>query len=82
MLATWKMNALKCYIILRVLSSVASHPVNMICVPVCSPNITASAEFVNKWLDHNNSLGIHQLRNHKGTTVYRLLEDLGTEVSQ
>ena len=76
------MNSLKYFIILIILSTVHSHPVDMICVPICNQNITASVEFVNEWLNHDsNTSGIHQLRNHKGTVVYRLLKDVDTDVS-
>ena len=61
------------------LSVVNSYPVNMICVPVCNLNVTANAEFVNEWL---SATGIHQLRNHRGTVINKLLNDASTDVSQ
>ena len=54
-----------------------SYPVNMICVPVCNVNVTANAEFVNDWLDHDSTGGIHQLR----SVVKDLLNDASTDVT-
>ena len=76
----YKMNILKYFTILTVLSAVDSHPVDMACVPECNSNITANVKFVNKWLSRDTS-GIHQLRNRRGTVVYRLMEDVETDVS-
>ena len=79
---TCKMNIMKCFTILAVLSAVNSHAVDMVCVPECNSNITANVGFVNEWLNHDsNTSGIHQLRNHKDTVVYRLMEDVDTDVS-
>jgi len=77
------MKLLECFITLTVLSSVVnSHPVNMICVPTCNPNITANVEFVNEWLNHSSNTGIYQLRNQIGTVVNKLLVNAQTDVSQ
>ena len=64
------------------MSAVNSRSVDMICVPVCNPNITASAEFIDEWLSHDsNTSGIHQLRKHKDAVVYRLMKGVDTDVS-
>ena len=61
---------------------VDSHPVNMICIPQCNVNITASEKFLNEWLNHTNDMGIHQLRrNRKDTIISMLLEETCTHVS-
>lgn len=76
------MNILKYLTILTVLSAVNSHPVNMVCVPECNSNLTANVQFMNEWLNpDSNTSGIHQLRNHKDTVAYRLLENVDTDVS-
>ena len=73
------MKLLVCFMGLTLLSVVNSYPVNMICVPVCNLNVTTSAEFMNDWL---SATGIHQMRNHRGTIINKLLNDASTEVSQ
>ena len=59
------------------MNMINSYPVNMICVPVCNLNVTASVEFVNDWLNHSSTGGIHQLR----SVVKDLLTDASTDVS-
>ena len=73
------MKLLVCFISLTLLSVVNSYPVNMICVPVCNLNVTANTGFVNDWL---SARGPHQMCNHRGTIVNKLLNDVSTEVSQ
>ena len=75
------MKFLNYFIALTWLSVVNTHPINMICVPACNSNITANGGFVNEWLNHNSTTGLHQLRRHKGTVVNVLLEDAFTDVS-
>ena len=62
-----------------VLSMADSHPVNMICIPQCNPNITASEKFVNEWLNRTSDTGIHQLR-RTGTIISMLMENTCTHV--
>ena len=59
------------------MNMINSYPVNMICVPVCNLNVTASVEFVNDWLNHSSTGGIRQLR----SVVKDLLTDASTDVS-
>lgn len=77
------MKLLMCFsfIMVKLLSVVNCHPVNMICVPICNTNITADEELVEGWLNHSSTTGVHQLRNHKGTVVHRLLKEVLTDVS-
>lgn len=64
------------------MSVVNSYPVSMVCVPMCNQNVTASAEFVNDWLNHSSTTGLHQLhRNHRGSVISELLKDAQTGVS-
>ena len=60
---------------------VNSYPINMICVPACNPNITATAEFIKEWSNHSNIVGIHQLCDEADTVVSDLLKDVSTDVS-
>ena len=76
------MKFIECFIVLTLLSVVNCLPINMICVPVCNPNITVSVEFVNEWLNHSSATGVYQLRNHKDTVIHDLLNDASTDVSQ
>jgi len=59
-----------------------SHPINMICIPVCSPNVTANEKLINHWLSNKDSTGIDQLLNHEGTVIRRLLSLSSTDVSE
>ena len=59
-----------------------SHPVNMICVPVCSPNISAKETLLNQWKSNDQSTGIDQLLNHKGTVIRGLMSLSSTDVSK
>ena len=59
-----------------------SHPINMICVPVCSPDVTANKAFLNQWLSNDDFTGIDQLRNHRNTVIGRLLTLSSTDVSK
>ena len=76
------MKCIGCFIVLALLPVVNCHPINMICVPVCNPNITASAEFVNEWLNDSSPTGMYQLLNHKDTVTHELLNNASTNVSQ
>ena len=62
------------------LSMTDSHPVNMICIPQCNANITASEKFVNEWLNHTSDTGLHQLRNSMGTIISMLMKTAFTDV--
>ena len=75
------MKLLECFVSVTLLSVVSSLPVKMICVEMCNSKITASTEFVNEWLSYSNAVGVHQLRRHNGTLIYKLLEDGSTDVS-
>ena len=75
------MKLIKYFVTATLLSVVSTLPVKMICVEMCNSEITASTEFVNEWLSHSNALGVHQLRSHRGTVIYKLLEDGSTDVS-
>ena len=76
------MNCIECFIGLILLSVVHCHPINMVCVPACSPNITASAEMIHGWLNQNSAEGIYQLHYREDTVIYKLMEEAPTEVSQ
>ena len=62
---------------------VYSRPINIICVPVCSPNVTANEPrtLLNQWLGNDQSTGIDQLLNHKGTVIRTLISLSSTDVS-
>ena len=53
----------------------------MICVPVCSPNVTANETLLNQWLGNHQSTGIDQILNHKGTVIRTLISLSSTDVS-
>ena len=76
-----KMKLLRCLITLLMLIMTDSHPVNMICMPQCNANITASEKFVNEWLNRTSDTGMHQLRNNMGTIISMLMENAPTHVS-
>ena len=61
--------------------SVHSHPINMICVPVCSSNVTANETLLNHWLSNDDSTGIDQLLNKEGTVTEELRRLSSTDVS-
>jgi len=60
---------------------VQSHPINMICVPVCSPNVTANETLINDWLSNDDSTGIDQLLDHEDTVIKSLKNLSSTDVS-
>jgi len=68
-------------VLLMPLLLVYSHPINMICVPVCNTSISANETLINHWLSNNDSTGIDQLMNKEGTVTERLLKLSSTEVS-
>jgi len=76
-----KMKTVVFGVLLLPLLLVCSHPINMICIPVCSPNVTANETLVNHWLSNEDSTGIDQLLNHKGTIIRSLMNLLSTDVS-
>ena len=53
----------------------------MICVLVCSPNVTANETLLNQWLGNDQSTGIDQILNHKGTVIRTLISLSSTDVS-
>ena len=60
---------------------VHSHPINMVCVPVCNTSITANETLINHWLDNDDSTGIDQLLNKEDTVTEELLRLSSTDVS-
>ena len=60
---------------------VHSHPINMVCVPVCNTSITANEILINHWLSNDDSTGIEQLLNKEGTVTEELLKLSSTDVS-
>lgn len=76
------MKILEYFVISTLLSVAICRPLNMICMPMCNTNITATVKFVNEWMnDSSNAIGINQLRDHTDTVVYRLLRDVDSGVS-
>jgi len=68
-------------LLLMPLMLVHSHPINMICVPVCDTSITANETLINHWLSNDDSTGIDQLLNNEGTVNGVLMKLSSTEVS-
>ena len=68
-------------VLLLPLLLVHSHPINMICVPVCSSNVIANKTLLNHWLSNDDSTGIDQLLNHKGSVIRTLMTLSSTDVS-
>ena len=60
---------------------VHSHPINMVCVPVCNTSITANEILINHWLSNDDSTGIDQLLNKEGTVTEVLIRLSSTDVS-
>ena len=60
---------------------VHSHPINMVCVPVCDTSITANEILINHWLNNDDSTGIDQLLNKEGTVTEVLIRLSSTDVS-
>jgi len=77
-----KMNAFAFAVILLQSLLVQSHPINMICVPVCSPNVTANETLINHWLSNDDSTGIDQLLDHEDTVIKSLKDLSSTDVSE
>jgi len=76
-----KMKTIVFAVVLLQLLLVQSHPINMICVPVCSPNVTANETLINDWLSNDDSTGIDQLLDHEGTVIKSLKDLSSTDVS-
>ena len=68
------MKVLECFIALTLLSVVNSHPINMICVPACNPDITVNEGFITEWLNNSRTTGlIDDLLNIASTDVSQLI---------
>ena len=64
------------------LSVANSYPVNMVCIPSCNMEVTASEEFIQEWLDNGSDTGIHQLHTSMDMgTVINTLINVSTSVS-